>query len=133
MCVNISMKRKILKYNPKLIRIAKQLRNNATKAEVKLWQYLKGKQRFGYDFHRQKPIDEFIVDFYCNNLMLAIEIDGITHADKIEKDKLRQSKLESLGVHFLRFCDDEVMNNIEGVIMEIDEWIKKHTPSSPTT
>ncbi|TFG35719.1 MAG: DUF559 domain-containing protein, partial [Nitrospirales bacterium] len=66
-------------YNSKLKDLTKQLRNNSTKAEIKLWNYLKGKQLMGYDFHRQKPIDNYVVDFFCNKLMLAIEVDGYTH------------------------------------------------------
>ena len=69
----------ILPYNPKLKEKARHLRNNSTKAEIRLWLYLKRRQMMGYDFHRQKPIDNFIVDFFCRELMLAIELDGYTH------------------------------------------------------
>ena len=69
----------ILPYNPKLKEKARHLRNNSTKAEIRLWLYLKGRQMMGYDFHRQKPIDNFIVDFFCRELMPAIELDGYTH------------------------------------------------------
>ena len=58
-------KRKIIPYNPKLTALARQLRNNATKSEIFLWLKLKGKQMYGYDFHRQKPIDNYILDFFC--------------------------------------------------------------------
>ena len=73
------MKRKILPYNLKLKELARDLRNNSTKSEVILWLKLKGKQMYGYDFHRQKPIDNYIVDFFCHELMLAIEVDGYSH------------------------------------------------------
>jgi very-short-patch-repair endonuclease len=66
-------------YKPQLKEISRKLRNNSTKAEIKLWSHLKGKQLMGYDFHRQKPIDNYIVDFFCSRLNLAIEIDGYTH------------------------------------------------------
>jgi very-short-patch-repair endonuclease len=79
----------------------------------------------GYDFDRQKPIDNFIVDFFCSELMLAIEIDGETHNYKISRDRERQKRLEGLGVWFLRFTDDEVKQNIEGVVEEIERSIKK--------
>ncbi len=84
----------ILPYNPKLKEKARHLRNNSTKAEIRLWLYLKGRQMMGYDFHRQKPIDNFIVDFFCRELMLAIELDGYTHtfeevADRDEKKEQR--------------------------------------------
>ena len=63
----------------------------------------------GYDFHRQKPIDEYIVDFFCPELGLIIEIDGESHTDRI-KDQRRQERLESLGFHFLRFWDEGTHN-----------------------
>ena len=68
------MRRKIIPYNPALKEKTRELRNNSTKTEIMLWMYLKGKQMKGYDFHRQKPLDEYIVDFFCNELLLAIEI-----------------------------------------------------------
>src|SRR3990172_7798013 len=100
------MKRKrIIPYNPKLKERANHLRKNSTISEVLLWKYLKGKKTLGYDFDRQKPIDNYIVDFFCNELMLAIETDGCTHNEKSEEDQSRQTKFESLGVRFLRFYD----------------------------
>jgi very-short-patch-repair endonuclease len=88
---------------------------------------------YGFDFDRQRPIDNYIVDFYCKDLMLAIEIDGITH-DSVSSqthDLKRQKRLEDLGVQFLRFLDDEVRNNLEGVYSVINEWIKKHSDEFP--
>ena len=82
----------------------------------------------GYDFHRQKPLDEFIVDFFCNELMLAIEIDGISHVGQEEYDKQRQQKLESLGIRFLRFDDNDVYYKTDTVLKDIAEWIKNNTP-----
>jgi very-short-patch-repair endonuclease len=70
----MNTRRKIIPYNPKLKEYARQLRNNSTRSEIILWKYLKGKQMLGYDFHRQKPIDNYIVDFFCSELMLAIEL-----------------------------------------------------------
>lgn len=58
----------------------------------------------GYDFHRQKPIGDFIVDFFCNELMLAIEIDGLSHINQDKNDRKRQEKLERMGIKFLRVC-----------------------------
>ncbi len=72
-------KRKIIPYNPNLKELARKLRNNSTKAEIILWLKLKGKQMYGYDFHRQKPLDNYIADFFCHELMLAIEVDGYSH------------------------------------------------------
>jgi len=78
------MRRKIIPYNPSLKEKARQLRNNATVTEIVLWKFLKSRQMCGYDFHRQKPLGEYIVDFFCNELMLAIEIDGPSHEGQEE-------------------------------------------------
>jgi len=74
--------RKILPSNPRLKELARELRNHSTLAEVLLWNQIKNKRLLGFDFHRQKPIDRFIVDFFCPGLMLAIEIDGVSHLQK---------------------------------------------------
>ena len=68
-------------YNPKLKKLARNLRNNMTLPEVILWNQLKGR-KLGFDFHRQKPIDNYIVDFFCSKLKLIIEVDGNIHIDK---------------------------------------------------
>ena len=81
----------------------------------------------GYDFHRQKPIYNYIVDFFCSELMLATEIDGVTHDYKYEKDTIRQKELESFEVNFLRFKDIDVKTNMEGVLMSIRSWILKNS------
>ncbi len=124
------MRKKFLKYNPHLKQIARKLRNRSTLAEVLLWRELKGKKILGYDFHRQKPIDENVVDFFCPRLMLAVEIDGITHSDKQEQDAKRQKKLESLGVRFLRFQDNAVKKDLRSVIVIIRDWITEHGKKS---
>ncbi len=122
--------RKIIPYNPKLLPIAKKLRANMTLSEVLLWNELKGKQ-LGIQFSRQIPIDNFIVDFYCKDLMLALEIDGSSHHPEIQqiKDKARQERLESLGVHFLRFDDLDVKKNIKWVVNEIYRWFEDYGPT----
>ncbi len=86
----------------------------------------------GFDFHRQKPIDNYIVDFFCYDLMLAIEIDGSSHDKKFEYDRFRQKRLESLGIRFLRFDDLDVKQRIEYVLLEIQNWINaNNTPLGP--
>ena len=105
-----------------------------TLSEVLLWKEIKNKQ-LGMRFSRQIPIDQFIVDFYCKDLMLAIEIDGQSHYhdDQPDKDKRRQIKLESLGIHFLRFDDLDVKSNIRWVaneiLIKIDELKPTPNPS----
>ena len=125
--MSFKSKRKILVYNPALKEKARQLRNDSTKTEILLWTFLRGRQLRGYDFHRQKPIDEYIVDFFCNELMLAIEIDRVSHIGKEMYDAKRQRKLEDLGVRFLRFKDDDVFYNCDYVIKEIEKWVDKNT------
>jgi very-short-patch-repair endonuclease len=94
-----------------------------TLAEIMLWNELKRKQMMGYDFDRQRPIDEYIVDFYCKDLMLAIEIDGESHIGKETYDKKRDERLDSLGVRILHFDDLEVRQNLDGVVKAIEKWI----------
>ncbi len=113
----------ILPYNPKLKTLARELRNQSTLSEVLLWRHLKARQRMGYDFHRQRPIDEYIVDFFTVDLMLAVEIDGKSHRLKGPADEDRQRKLESLGVRFLRFEDSAVKSNLDAIVQAIDNWI----------
>ena len=128
------MKRKSLPYNPKLIPLARQLRKNSTLSEVLLWNYLKGKQMMGYDFHRQKPLDNYIVDFFCPELMLVIEIDGSSHEIEgaYEKDQQRQQQLEDLGVSFLRFDDLTVKQDIWQVLGVIEAWIETYEQQHPS-
>jgi very-short-patch-repair endonuclease len=123
------MRRKIIPYNPKLKEIAQKLRKQGILSEVLLWNELKRKKMMGYDFHRQKPLDNYIADFFCNELMLIIEIDGITHESKTEEDEKRQKRLEELGFSFLRFYDGHVKNYMVDVLETIREWIIEHTPN----
>lgn len=126
-------KRKIIPYNPKLVPLAKKLRKNMPLSEVLLWQELKGKQMLGYDFDRQRPIDNYIVDFYCKDLQLAIEIDGESHIHEeiAEKDIKRQSRLEELGVRFVRFDDLEIKQEMKYVLNKIYDWITENTHPQP--
>ncbi|MCX6132803.1 MAG: DUF559 domain-containing protein [Ignavibacteriales bacterium] len=123
------MRRKVLPYNPRLKQVARMLRNNMILAEILLWKQLKNKQLLEYDFHRQKPIDEFVVDFFCPKLLLAIEIDGDSHEGKLTKDSQRQRDIEKFSIQFLRFSDEEVKQNLEGVVDSIAHWIQTRRPS----
>ncbi|MFZ4706675.1 MAG: endonuclease domain-containing protein [Bacteroidales bacterium] len=118
------MKRKILPYKPYLKPIANKLRKQMTLSEVLLWNTLKQKKMLGMDFDRQRPILNYIVDFYCKDLMLAIEVDGSSHDNKWEKDQFRQQELEQAGVRFLRFTDYEVKKDIQGVLRVIEDWVE---------
>jgi very-short-patch-repair endonuclease len=120
----MSQRRKILPYNPVLKQTARELRRKMTISEVLLWNELKNKKMMGFDFDRQRPIGEYIVDFYCKDLLLAIEIDGASHIYNYENDEIRQKELEGLGVRFLRFDDSEVKKNINNVLRVIESWIE---------
>jgi len=125
------MRRKIIPYNPQLKEKARHLRNNSTFTEIMLWNYLKNKQVKGYDFHRQKPLGNFLVDFFCNELMLAIEVDGESHHGNEQHDKERQKKIEQFGISFLRFDDMEVRHSLEGVLKKIEAWIERYETTHP--
>ena len=114
---------KIIPYNPKLKELARKLRQDMTLGEVLLWNELKADKFWGFDFDRQRCIDEYIVDFYCKDLMLAIEVDGMTHnfEGAFEKDEIRQQRLETLGVRFIRFTESEVKYDMLNVIRSL-EW-----------
>ena len=112
-----------LPYNPRLKERARKLRNNSTLEEILLWNQLKRGKMLGYDFHRQKPIDEYVVDFFCPRLSLVIEIDGDSHIEKELEDVRRQERLKSFNLEFLRFDDMEVKKNMEGVLKTIRAWI----------
>ena len=119
------MRNNIVPYDPKLIPLARKLRNNSTLSEVLLWKKLKGKQILGYDFDRQKPIGNYIVDFYCKELMLAIEIDGCSHDYKSEEDRFRQQEIEEFGITVVRFDDYVVKQHIFRVLEELRWQIRQ--------
>jgi very-short-patch-repair endonuclease len=126
------MRHLMIPYNPVLKERVRTLRKNMTRAEVLLWTKLKRKQMCGYDFDRQRPVDEYIVDFYCKELRLAIEIDGWSHALKGARDVARQKRLEDLGVRSLRFTEQEVTAGLQSVADQIEMWIRRETADEPT-
>ena len=105
------------------------LRNHATDAERILWSRLKGRQLLGYKFRRQHGIGVFIVDFYCPESKLAIEIDGATHSTEAERqyDRRRQEYIALYRIHFLRFTNSEVYSNLDRVLTVIAEAVTKAT------
>ena len=112
-----------LPYNPQLVERAKELRKNMTPAEKKLWySYLK---TFKFRVLRQRPIDNFVVDFYCAEFKLVIEVDGDSHFTNEGKDydKSRTEILEGYGLKVMRFTNDEVLNTLESVCQRIEELI----------
>jgi very-short-patch-repair endonuclease len=120
-------KRKIIPYNPKLKEFARKLRKDSTFTEILLWNYLRGKQVRGYDFDRQRPIDNYIVDFYCKDLQLAIEVDGESHYGNPERDEKKDKRLNELGVTILRFDDLDVRHKLDKVLETVEKWIDENT------
>ena len=120
---------KYLPYNRKLTKLARQNRNNRTPAEKKVWyEVLCRKQFQGYKFTRQKPLGDYIVDFYCSKLQLVIEIDGDTHAEDREYDEARTEALSQLGLRVLRYDNRDVFSNIEGVYQDLMKIIEPPYP-----
>ena len=120
------MKNRIIPYRKDLKEKARDLRKHSTLAEVLLWQEIKGKRIKGYQFHRQVPMLDYIVDFYCHELALAIEVDGDSHYhdDAPKKDATRQQRIESYGVTFLRFEDKDIKQNIGFVLDSLNDWVE---------
>ena len=106
-----------------------------TKAEASLWKYvLKGKRMSGYQFRRQRPIDQYIVDFVCLPLKLVIEVDGITHTyeNAPQKDRLREERLNELGFSVIRFTDGEILSSINRVFNKIESVVQEIASLPPT-
>lgn len=99
------------------------MRNNSTLSEVLLWKCIQRKKVKGYTFLRQKPLLNYIVDFYCPQLNLAIEVDGSVHEYAELEDQKRQMELEQYGVHFIRFFDHDIRKNPDGAVLVIEKWI----------
>jgi very-short-patch-repair endonuclease len=114
-----------LPYNINLKEFSRRLRNNSTIGEILLWKKLRGASMKNYTFNRQKPLNRYIVDFYCKPLKLVIEIDGSYHNEKDQKikDKKRQQLLEEMGLNFLRFSEQQVRKDMDMVTRTIENYI----------
>jgi very-short-patch-repair endonuclease len=115
-------------YNRVLQKSRRQyLRNHATRAERTLWWNLKGGQLLGYKFRRQYGVGSYVLDFYCPELRLAIEVDGATHesSEAVRLDRKRQTEIERHGIRFLRFTDDQVLGNVQNVVLVIEAEVQK--------
>ena len=117
------MYNQIMYYNSKNLKFAKKMRSNMTEEEAKLWSILRAKRFYGYKFKRQVIIGDYIVDFLCPEKKLIVEVDGSQHneSNEIEYDNQRTIYLNSLGYKVLRFWNNDVNQNIDGVC----EVIKK--------
>jgi very-short-patch-repair endonuclease len=119
-------KHPFLPYDIRLTKNARENRKKPTQAETRIWyDVLRNKEFDGLKFTRQKPIDHFIVDFYCSELMLVIEIDGDSHNEKTDYDCQRTQKLEALGITVIRYLNDDVLHNLNGVYIDIKTNVEK--------
>ncbi|MCK9398738.1 MAG: endonuclease domain-containing protein [Bacteroidales bacterium] len=118
---------------PELLLIAADLRKTMTDTEKILWNKLRNRQVAGFRFRRQHPIREFVVDFFCYEAMLVIEIDGDVHEEAYQKERdvERTKILRSLGLMELRFKNAAVLKNIESVIKKIESELEQFKLSIP--
>jgi very-short-patch-repair endonuclease len=102
----------------KLIRIARKLRVNQTDAETVLWNRIRNRQIDGHKFVRQEPIGDYVCDFVCRERLLVVEVDGGQHSESAI-DGIRDQRLAEDGYRVLRFWNNEVLGNLEGVLATI--------------
>jgi len=122
---------KFLPYDKNLVSRARELRKSETEAEKMFWlKILKNEKLSNFKFTRQKPIGNFIVDFYCPKLKLAIEIDGEVHKFQKFRDDERDNILKNkFGLKIIRYKNEEVLNNSERILSDLVEELKKYNPS----
>lgn len=112
--------------NKSLIKRARELRKNSTLSEVLFWNMVKNKQIDGLDFDRQTIIGNYIVDFFCPQLDVVIEIDGCSHNNKQEYDHRRDMYLQSLGLHVLHIYDEDLKRDIGGVFQMVCNFCNRY-------
>jgi very-short-patch-repair endonuclease len=111
--------------------LKRRLRSNMTGPETRLWSRLRGRQLQGLKFRRQHGIGPYIVDFYCPEQFPVIEVDGDSHADadQIPKDQLRDRYFQSLGLHVIRYINDDIMKNLDGLLENLAERLSSGSTS----
>jgi very-short-patch-repair endonuclease len=114
-----------LPYDKNLKEFSRRLRKHSTLGEILLWQKLRAGNMMNYTFNRQKPLDRYIVDFYCKPLNLVIEVDGSYHFEQEQKikDQHRQEALQKMGLNFLRFSEQQIRKDIDVVLKAIENYI----------
>lgn len=116
------------KIKPVILQRALQMRHEPTKAEQRLWNRLRRCQLGGYKFRRQHPIGNYIVDFYCHQTNLIIEVDGDIHAFQENQDAERAAWLKEQGYSLIRFNNSDVFKNLDGVLQVIFEYCENLSP-----
>ncbi len=118
-------------YNKDLLNNSRDLRAEPTKYEELVWRNILKNEKAGFKFNRQKPLLNYIIDFYCSELKFVIEIDGDSHNSQIDYDKKRTEELSKYGLKVLRFTNQEVNTNLNGVKIAIEEFIKDRINTIP--
>ena len=117
-------------YNKELKYLAREKRSNSTLGEILLWKNLPSKSRLGFQFNRQFPFENYILDFICRKLKFVTEVDGSSHNFKLEEDNLRDMKLHNLGYEVLRISEHDVRHNFENesraVVSKVEELKLKY-------
>ena len=124
---NLTRIKTTTKYN------SRKLRREMTDAEKLLWRHLRMKQFAGYKFRRQHPLGNYIVDFVCLEVLLVLEVDGGQHAERADSDANRTRWIEEKGFRVMRFWNNEVLNNIEGVKLVVWNQLLGIQPPHPAT
>ena len=119
-------------FKPRPTMRAQELRNNATDVERRLWQHLSRRQLGGFKFSRQMPVGPFICDFMCRERKLVVELDGGQHGEKIEEDASRTRFIEAEGFRVIRFWNNDVLSNVEGVLQTVLEALPDRPTPSPS-
>jgi very-short-patch-repair endonuclease len=110
-----------------LITVARKMRSEQTAAEKRLWHHIRERQLSGYKFRRQQVIDRFIVDFYCSEAKLIIEVDGEIHLKQKEQDKARDRFLQEIGYQVIRFSNQDIQNNLPFVLDKVQTICSQRT------
>ena len=112
-------------YNPELKERARELRNHPTKAEKRLWYEVLARRKLGYAFLRQRPVLSYIADFMCKDLLLIIEVDGLSHDmdGAFQRDQIRQQRLEAVGFQVVRFRNEQVMEELTYVCFGLEQLV----------
>ena len=118
----------MVRFRERPTRKAQELRNNATDAERRLWRHLSNRRLGGFKFSRQMPVGPFICDLMCRQAMLVVELDGSQHGERARQDEERTRFIESEGFRVIRFWNNEVMENLDGVLARILEVLEASVP-----
>jgi len=119
-------KKDFLPFRKDLQEKARDIRKNINRPEAKLWYEILSNRKFlGYRFLKQKPVLDYIVDFFCSELKLGIEVDGESHNEQVEYDKSRTLNLNKIGIKLIRYSNADIMCNLEGVYLDLEKQVKE--------